>query len=462
MNYVGGGTLNLDGEDYFIIENGKIVTFDTIQAGDVLRDRGEDVYEITAAKSGKFSTYSDSKVTLDGVRYANNKLAVYDAEYDSDTLDDYIGTEVLYAVNSNNSVTTIIAQEAGSSSTLYGVITKLSRSTDNIGENTDEVETLTIFNQEGKSTKYDVKSEVAYVDLGGDYDRDPEKDYFEIGSAVEFKVDKDNVIKSMKPVTDQDNTDYKAIELTGENAVAKTDDDTNRITLDGNRYTVTDNTYIFNITEDGSDYDVELLSKSDVITGDDIDAGETFGAEYIYAKIDGTRVVALFVTNIDAAGDKYGFVEELNARNSDGDYTIKFYGNDTYYVIGGNPLKTDDSSEAISEDDFVRYTTTGDDLDTIYVEKITPDTKGDEVTDVDNGLLSYGNTSAEMVSDTVYYEIEFTGKVDKYDVEISVITADDITDGDYVVVKKDDGDAVVVVRVVDNTDKSAVDEEEGE
>ena len=447
LTYVGGGSENLDDEDYLIVKDGKIVTFDTIKAGDVLKVKGdpdENVFEIVAAQTGKFSTYNDSKVTLGGVRYANANISVYDSDYEKDSsTKDYVGTEVLFAVNSDNSVKTIVAQEAASSTTMYGVITKLSRSTDNIGDNTAEIETLTVFNNEGKSVKYDVKSEIAYIEGGNSG-----TDEYAIGDVVEFKLDKDGVIKSIKPISDQAAGEY----VKDDDNKAATDKDANRITLNNKKYTVNDSAYIFNITEDGSDYAVELLKQSDVITDDDIEANEVFGDTFIAAKIDGTKVVALFVTDINAAGDKYGFIEELNTINEDGDYTVKFYGNDTYYVL-------DDKSE-LSEDDFVKYTTSGGDIDTMTKETIER-TSGDVVTDISNGLLSTdAGDQVELVDDTVCYEIKFTGKQATPDVEISVITVDDITEDDTVVVKEDDGDATVIVRVVDKT--VAADEEDGE
>lgn len=455
LTYVGGGSENLDDEDYLIVKDGKIVTFDTIKAGDVLKVKGdadENVFEIVAAKTGKFSTYNDSKVTLGGVRYANAGISVYDGDYEKDSsTKDYVGTEVLFAVNSDNSVKTIVAQEAASSSTVYGVVTKLSKTTDNEGDTKDngEIETLTIFNQEGKSTKYDVKSEIASTtgEVGAKVT---------VGTPIEFKLDKDGVIKSVNVIADLDEDFVQA-------TTADTDDDASRITLNNKKYTVNDNTYIFNITQDNSDYDVELLSKSDVITGDVINAGTIFEdeeneAQYIYAKTDGTKVVALFMTDINAAGDKYGFVEELNAVNEDGDFTVKFYGNDTYYVWG------DEKLTGVNEDDFVSYTTSGNDLTDIDPIAIAHG-DGEEITDISNGLLSAGD-QLELVDDTVYFEIKFTGKADSPDVEISVITADDLSEGDKVITKEDtdstgnkNGEAAVVVRVVDKT--VAADEEDG-
>lgn len=442
INYVGGGSENLKDEDYLLVKDNKVVAFDAIKAGDVLKVKGdadENVFEIVAAQTGKLSTYNDTKVTLGGVRYANNNVSVYDGDYEKGSeVKDYIGTEVLFAVNSDNSVNTIVAKEAASSTTLYGVITKLSKADNNQGDPTDEIETLTIFNQEGKSAKYDVKSEIAYV-------KNHAGKNFAVGNTVEFKLDKDGVIKTIKLISNQDDTDYTYVKDT--NNVAETDKDTNRITLEDKKYTVNDSTYIFNITEDGSDYAVELMKKGDIITGDDVEANEVFGSKVMEAKIDGTRVVALFVTDINAAGDKYGFIEELNTINEDGDYTVKFYGNDTYYVL--------DDKSGLAEDDFVKYTTSGSDIDTMDKVEITRES-GSAVTDISNGLLSTADKNqVELVDDTVYYEIKFTGKQADPDVEITVLTADDISETDTVVVQEDDGDAVAIVRVVDKTTADA-------
>ena len=427
-----------DDEDYIIIENGAVVGVDAIAAGDVLQDRGNDVYEIKAPKVGKMSRYSSTSVTIDGISYAaTNALAIYDGEYDKVDLKDYVGTEVQYAVQGNNSVKVMIANEEGASTTMYGLVTKLSKATTNTGD-TDpdgEIDTLTIFNNEGKSVEYDVKSDLASTTgkVGVEVT---------VGTVIEYKLNADGVIRSINLFEGEDYISQAA----GDSV---TDDDNNRITIDGAKYTVNDKTIIFNVTEDDGDYEGELMTKADIITGDPLDHSG------IVAKVDGARVTVMFINDANATSpDKYGFVEYINNRNADDDYTVKFYGDDKEYVlvdVDGNAITTASSYEV---KDFVRYEVSGDEA--YIAEDLTADverTDGTAVTDNEDGLLAAGGRY-ELTADTVVVEAKYTGKQDAPKLEVTAITTDDIvTDDNVVVYQNDDKEAVTIVKIVDLTVK---------
>lgn len=455
-------TITFKDEDYVLVKDGAVAQFSDVAKNTVLRDRGSDVYEILETKTGKFESYSDTTVKIGGVKYSTladtkateGKLKLFDADYDSlSPLKDYIGSEVVFTVNSNNSVHVLITKDEGASSTLYGVITKLSLVGGDRGGDTTEIDTLTIFNGEGKTVKYNVKGGIAYID---DTEADDKDAILDTGAAVEYKLDSDGKIKSINLLAEKTDSDYiykfdttKSVDI---------DDDKNRITLENKNYTLSDKTVIINITNDGGSFDAEQLKLSDIMDGKDLEFDDVKNNKNVVikpalleAKIDGSKVVALVITEANAnTADKYGIVKSINDVNSDGDCTVTFYGDSKEYVFADGKKHTN-----VKVDQLAKYTLSSGDVDTfVLVDKLAFNV-GEKATDIDNDMITTEDKQYNLDKKVIVLEVKFTGDSADKTYDVKEITLGDLSSDDKLLVYPDNAtdDATLVVRIVDKTTK---------
>lgn len=385
----GKSGIEIDPLDSLIIKDGKFVAVDDLKAGEVLTQRdGENIYEVTAAKTGKLSRYADKQyATIDGTRYPMDGFKLYDGDYEDITGDiqDYVGEEITFVLNNDNTISTAVSGAEVSSSTMYGVITKVTLNDGNNGQKTNEIAEATIFNQEGKSVKYDIKSELLGLADAADDSVDCDVDV-KVGDPIEFKLDADGVIKSVNTIADGQH-DY--IDGDGKDTFA-TDDDDKTIAIGGTDYTVRDDAYIFNVDEDGSNYDVSLVSASALLDGKDATTQQVHTQNYFYAKLDGSKVKVIFATGLNATSDiKYGFIDDIGFSNADNDENVLFYGNETEYEL-------DSASKTANPDDLVMYQLDGD---TAKILKVITNEANVKVKDIVGSRIYFYDAEAIKVDD---------------------------------------------------------------
>lgn len=431
-----GSSLNLRNQDVIIMNaDGEEIEADDLKEFDLIKvyeDKNDVDYVIFVEEwqEGTLNTSSDKKVEIDGITYADT--ATYFEDGDIVNPDqDYIGTKVKFALNAKNEVIGIIYTETGLGNSVYGIVISGS-----YGESfVDEVnywETLTIFNDEGKTVKYDVEaSEIKKDDAS-----------FKAGDLVKFRLNKDGEIHAIS-TDDKDNEiilNVNSSYIDSPLTKAEVDTTNERISLGGKTYPI-DSKIV------GFDVDFKTNNEVDKVTlisSEDIAKGDVKGKSIVYvlnANRDG--VAAIAVENFSSSrNDSFGFVKTLGLTNADVDNGVRFYGDSAIYEIvapeGGIP------GGALSKNDFVRFEISGDDAEIINnfgdydltedsedVCNVTRTSKGIYYTDGESVLANKDGvkaTSFTIEDDTVILEVTLNKDGSIYDVKAtnSVGTGDRI------------------------------------
>ena len=405
IKLVGNTTATLDADDDIMIWNGtKYITTDDLKVGDALIEvTAGELYVLAEAKTGVLkgkttaTDADDNKVLKYNIGGSNlvadrdkdevkfNKFL--DGEFNDAGVDegDVFGNEVTYLLNDDNTIAAILVDEVSTGTKLYGVVT---------GGDTDkgtswgsgENNKVTIFTSEGTTVEYDVDEDE--VTLGNN----AAATYF--GQLVEYKLNKDGEIETLTVVATDKDDDFGT--LTGEVKIKN-----NAYLTDGTTsLTLTSNVAIFEITNDGDDIEVNLVTRAAMLAGDDFTPGDVgdekdglaalgkaLDAYCAYVTNSSGVVKAMAYTDANSTTLYYDLVEGAIA-DEDNDYTL---------TIGG--VDYDSNATKDLTDDLIIYTKKSGD---IVVEKTYADKSAIEGIEVDSYVDGLIVLTEEMVPE--YYD----------------------------------------------------------
>ncbi|MEW6624929.1 MAG: S-layer homology domain-containing protein [Bacillota bacterium] len=335
--------------DYMIIKGGEIVGLDALKEYDTLRvsKNAKGLAWLIYVSSEKVTGELDSieinssnqvtKIKVDGKSYdvKNPATLSFSTDGDSfaaltsaDTLDAYYGEEVTLILNGLGKVGAIIADEAGTSGWMYGVVKTWSLDYKGGGASApgsdigkDKINSITILTENG-SKKYTVTSDSDSSARNVDPNSEPIS--FDKGSFVKFNLDDDGAIKNF-------DVQGKIADLGTEGKlVGNKDKDTWQVQIGGVWYTLTADTVIFDISEPDSD-DWQVVGRS---------AGwDALNANRVYVKISGGHEVEYLVTTLPATTTGDYAVVMGKGVNKDGRYvTINDGGTTTTYNTVSNSV----------------------------------------------------------------------------------------------------------------------------
>ena len=480
-------------DDEVLIWNGKeFVAPSTLKVGDAVVKIDDDLYELTETKTGVLkSKNSSGKYNIDGTNYVRPTSAVeLDSEYESfgGDINDAFGNTIQYLLNDDNSISAIIVDETTTGTTLYGVVTG-GDTDEGTSWGADDNKKVTIFTSEGTTVEYDV-DEDEVTDLG----TNAAAKYF--GQLVEYKLNKDGEIESMKAVSTlagAKNDKDELIEedfgkLTGEIAIKNNA----YLSAGGQNLTLADGVVAFEITQDDDDIEVNLITRAALLSGDDFtpgavgaDTDELAALDFIkqadesdsdkatdgilaaycaYVTNSNGAVKAIAYTDADSTTYYSGIIDEW-AEDGDGDVTVTFVGDDVAYEFAESSYE-----KLANDDDLIIYTKNGGDIAfdnekgwAVYADKA--DLNSIELTGWSGGLMTLDTANydpevadqaedGEKITDTIMTDSETVVYVQDKNGKYSEGTLDDITKGALVVVPVTDEDGYADVVIVDEYEGS--------
>lgn len=349
----------------------------------VYENKGDADYVIFVQnwKEATLDGATSAKLSLDGVEFVGKKATFFDDDDDSTTLDkDYIGTKVKYAVNAANEVIGVEYLETGLGNSIYGVVVSAS-SDESFTDGTEYWTTLTLFNEEGKTVKYDVESEeIERANRNNNQIVQGESVNLTAGELVKVRLNKDGEIHRIYTEARTNDTNKAEVDTKNE-----------RITLD-KAYAVENNIVAFDIDMDGTKVDsVVLLDKSDIVAGDVKGNGIQF-------YLDDNDLAAIAVVDFTSKSNAhFGIVKTIDVSNSDITDGIRFYDDNTIYELSG---------QTVAAKGFYRY-----------------EVSNDKVTFVANEYSANTNKAVELIADMSTY-----AKADK---DLDILEVEKVTNGVY-------------------------------
>ncbi|MGI5824947.1 MAG: hypothetical protein ACOX7J_05170 [Bacillota bacterium] len=338
-------------DDVIIVKAGERVYAKDLAVGDVLKAYVgvNDIYFVDTAKEGKVSAINGTKVTLGDQKYETTGLKKFDGDYEVDSSiawTDYKGSNVKFVLAPDNTVSAAVFAEAGTSSEYYGVLTDFTYATNKGSVDLEATyEAVKIFTSEGKVAELDVDTDATDV-KGGKFS---DAAGFLKGHVVQYKLNKDGEIKSVKQLNATDVYESKDIKDLGTSVDV---DDNKYINKGGSRYTVNNDAIIFNIKDD---CEVELLTKAQLLAGEDITASEiddveAYATATMTAYVSGTKVEIFVVTDCNASSDwTYAVVDEVIGETEDMDNAVKFTNlEDTYELDGATVAGTVEDGKLVA------------------------------------------------------------------------------------------------------------------
>ncbi len=385
-------TANMKEDETLIWDGKEFIAPSELKVGDaVMEITADDLYVKIDEKSGKLTKEDtkSAKATIDGSAYvygkANETMKFIDEDFeDSDaTTDEVFGNTVKFILNKDNSIARVMVDETSTGTKLYGIVTD---GEDKSGKwSQGDISTITIFTSEGKSVSYDFDNDC--VTTGVDNSKDC------IARLVEYKLNKDGEIKYIKVVDT--------------NMLTK-GDGTEEIEVKNNAYltfanttvTLASNAIIFEVDVDSKGkVDPAIVNRASLLSGGDFEpsslenvngaAAEGRGSVNAYCKYvlnSNGAVKAMAYTEAGSSNYRYAVVADA-LFNADGyDNAIELVGDDTIYEgADGKPAATTD-------DAFIVYTLSGDDLTVVdsYAKKTgIKDAGAMKLTGYSNGLMTF-------------------------------------------------------------------------
>ena len=425
INTYGNATITLKGNDVMIFDQ----TGKAIQAGDLKEKDIIKVYEnkgdadkvifVEDWADGTLNNQSGSKLDIDGVSYVATGATYFDDDEDSSVFDDdFLGTKVQYALDAENQIIGVIYTETGLGNTIYGIVTAIAADRSFTQNNRDTMyyNTITLFNGDGKTVKYDVEDqEVGYLNKANDYAAFTEKDvengvaaYLVAGDLVKVRLTKEGEIHRVYTKDTQSAGDTKR----------EVDTKNERISLGSSAYPVLTKLAAFDVDMDKTNGNtkvdtVTLISKEQILSGD------LKGKNIRYILNDGD-LVALAVEDYASSGNAhFGFVKSAGIKTANIDFGIKFWGDSKVYEV------TEAQNTAIAtilgsnKAPFVRYEVSGDkvtlvdnmysttDGDNTFSTAIGLDGKYLDVISVKNGVYTAGTLNNDgSISNKIEFTIE--------------------------------------------------------
>ena len=406
-------SITLKGDDVMIFDqNGKAIEPTDLKDKDVIKvydgNKGDadKVIFVEDWAEGTWNSADGNKLNIDGTGYFEAAV-FFDDDEDYDNPDeDYIGTKVKYALNAANEVVGVIYTESGLGNNIYGIVVNAAADTSFTGNrNAMFYNTITIFNQDGKTVKYDVEDEeIQYLEkkgtglVTGQSEVDGTAAYLQAGDLVKVRLTKEGEIHRV--YAPEVSTTVGAQQHTAKKADVDTKNE--RIDLGGKTFSVPAKIAAFDVKMDGTKVDkVALITREELVSGD-VKAGKTDGITYIL-DTDGD-LAGIAVQDFTSSGNThFGFVKTLNVKSADIDYGIKFYDDSKVYEI------TADEMKALKADGFYRYELSGDKV--TFVENKNNGTEKVDLIDLDN-LTIGANGTIDKVTNGVYKlkdsKVEFT------------------------------------------------------
>lgn len=377
------GNVSLKGDDVMLFDqNGKAIeptdlkNKDIIKVYDDARGDADQVIFVEDWKEATMTSADGNKINFEGTSYLDN-ATFFDDDEDYDSLDkDYIGTKVQYALDAANKVIGVIYTESGLGNNVYGVVVNASADrsfTAEGGMETMYFTTLTLFNQDGKTVKYDVEDEEIRFLEGDKVDSADEDDYnageaalLRAGQLVKVRLTKDGEVHRIyapgaedakgNVIGAQSNKTFKedGITVIDNGLEAEVETKNEHITLAGNLYSVPNNIAAFNIDMDTATKvdTVELITKANLLSGDVKGKDQAKGIDAIQFILDADGdLMAIAVNDFSSSGNAhFGFVKTLDVVTSDIDDGIKFWDDSTVYEV----------AQSVAKDGFYRYDISGE------------------------------------------------------------------------------------------------------
>lgn len=260
---------------------------------------------------------------------------------------------------------------------------------------------------------------------------------------IQYEVDSDGYVTEVTLIEENFDDDFIVGELD--------DDDYDEPVLDSNigDVVVVSSTLIFDISEKDED-DWEVIDMDAIDLDSDVSINLVVDADD-----DESEVIAMTINGNNTSEDgTYALFSKITmTTNSDDDIVAKMVGFlDGEAVTLYTDKDTDDEADDIDVDDIVLYELTIDDSEVTDIDEEdfnnTEDFVGTEEADVELTIVQAINSSATLVKvdgsyyslddDVIVYEVTFDdGDLD----EISIVSADDIDEDDYVIMYDTDNDS---------------------
>lgn len=380
------------------IELSDLKEFDLIK---VYEDKGDADYVIFVQEwqEGTLnSVQGSSKMTIAGTGYAMNTPSYFEDGDEVSADDDYIGSNVKFALDAQNQVIGVIYTESGLGNTLYGVVMDADTTSGSLGNTKTYWSWVTLFNEDGKKVTYDVESkEIEEGDVT-----------MNAGSLVKVRLTKDGEIHDIKVATLEDTTGKATVDTKNDRIYLK-DKNAAGTTV----YNIESKLIAFDITFDDDDVDTVSLVTPETIASGDV---KSSSIQYILTS-DNKDIAAMGLTDFVSKGNaKFGFIKSTGHSTSDFNNGIKFYGDNTVYELKNNFTPDEDS--------FWRYELSGDKVTliknqdngvdaTATTDEIDLDDFGPvEIENVSKGVRYTANGDFTIESDTVILEITRDAKTD--------------------------------------------------
>lgn len=430
-------SITLKGDDVMIFDqNGKAIEPTDLKDKDVIKvydgNKGDadKVIFVEDWAEGTWNSADGDKMNIDGTSYVEAAV-FFDDDEDYDNPDeDYIGTKVKYALNAANEVVGVIYTESGLGNNIYGIVVNAAADTSFTGKrDAMYYNTITIFNQDGKTVKYDVEDEeIQYLEkkgtgvAAGQSEDGGTAAYLEAGDLVKVRLTKEGEIHRVYA------PDTELGANTHSDKKADVDTKNERIDLGIKTFAVPNKIAAFDVKMDGTKVDkVTLITREELVSGD-VKSGKTNGISFILDA--DSDLAGIAVEDFTSSGNTYfGFVKTLNVKNADIDYGIKFYDDSKVYEVAGlagdNEATPAQVMAALETGKFYRYELSGDKVTFIEnkdegadkVEAITLGTakKIDKVT---NGVYKLeGGAEFTVEDNTKIFEITYDKDNKVYDIK---------------------------------------------
>lgn len=365
--------VTLKNNDVMIFDqDGEAIKADDLKNLDIIKvyeDKGDADYVIFVQdwKEATLDGATDGMLSLDGTDYVDIATFFDDGD-DADNLDkDYIGTKVKYAVNAANEVIGVQYLETGLGNSIYGVVVSASWDASFTVDEKDYWTAITLFNEEGKTVKYDVESEEIER---ADSDKDEgDKAKLTAGELVKVRLNKDGEIHRI----------YTGAKVNADRK-AEVDTKNERIDLD-KTYAVEKSIVGFDIKMDDNKVDdVAIIDRSDII------AGDVKGTK-IQFYVDDNDLVALAVEDFSSkSNSNFGVIKTVDVSNSDITDGIRFYDDNTIYEV----------TQDVAKYGFYRYELSGDKV-TFVNNQYSADT--DKAVDLIADLSTLASAKAGLKND---------------------------------------------------------------
>ena len=463
INTYGKQTIALKGDDVMIFDQaGKAIQASDLKEKDIIKvyeNKGDadKVIFVEDWAEGTLNNQNGNKLGIDGVDYLNTGATYFDDDEDSSSFDDdFLGTKVQYALDAENVVIGVIYTETGLGNTVYGIVTAIAADRSFTQENRETMyyNTITLFNGDGKTVKYNVEDlEIGYINDKADVDftngtsdkydgnvNEGTAAFLKAGDLVRVRLTKEGEIHRVwapgaKPADDE--KDGGATVLTGKQDL-DVDARNERISLGNSAYPVLAKLAAFDVTMDNGVNTIKVDTVS-MITKEQLISGDLKGENVQYITNDGD-LVAIAVEDYASSGNAhFGFIKTAGLKTSSIDYGIRFYGDSKIYEVTAaqNALVEDALADLAAENKangtdkdealFVRYELSGDkvtivenvdDGDAIAANLASIDlAKVDAVSSVKNGVYTAGEVEFTIEDNTSIYEITYDKDGAIYDIK---------------------------------------------